>query len=358
LCLVALGASPARAADWMPQIHQYWFDPSAPTVSDSLSIVFFGFYPYDCGEIADVQLTDPEHLQFTLRPGPACSDTLRTFTKSVLLGAYSEGLHTLTVRVRIEYPSAPAVVNEKSLEFLIAGPGGPPPPPPPPPPPTPFTFMPYISKVTFDPFYPNVLETTEIEFDGWSPFACFSIAESVVEDSEHFRMRFVYAGACSDTTQKWVQRFSLGFLPLGARDLNVALRFEDAVGAVTEANGVLRFSVFETSAGPPQPPPGPPGDSLAKVMSASRPNPFVTETQFGVSLDEPTRADVAVFDVTGRQVALLFDGVLPRGTSQFTWDGRQRSGDPMPGGIYFYRLTLPNRVITRRVVLLGNMERR
>jgi flagellar hook assembly protein FlgD len=60
-----------------------------------------------------------------------------------------------------------------------------------------------------------------------------------------------------------------------------------------------------------------------------------------------------VFDVVGRRVVTIHKGMLPQGTSQLAWNGRRQDGSRAPGGIYFYRLTLQDRVIHRQVVLLG-----
>jgi len=62
---------------------------------------------------------------------------------------------------------------------------------------------------------------------------------------------------------------------------------------------------------------------------------------------------VSVFDLFGRRVVTIHHGVLPQGTSLLAWNGRRQDGSRAPGGIYFYRLTLQDRVIHRQVVLLG-----
>jgi flagellar hook assembly protein FlgD len=88
-------------------------------------------------------------------------------------------------------------------------------------------------------------------------------------------------------------------------------------------------------------------------MSSSHPNPFRDQNNFSVSLDDAQLVDVAVFDLLGRRVITIHHGMLPQGTTQLAWSGRRPDGSRAPGGIYFYRLTLANRVIHRQVVLLG-----
>jgi flagellar hook assembly protein FlgD len=94
-------------------------------------------------------------------------------------------------------------------------------------------------------------------------------------------------------------------------------------------------------------------DSSSAGVSSSHPNPFREQSSFSVSLDTPQSVDVGVFDVLGRRVVTIHKGMLPQGTSQLAWNGRRQDGSRAPGGIYFYRLTLQDRVIHRQVVLLG-----
>src|SRR4029077_19365646 len=94
-------------------------------------------------------------------------------------------------------------------------------------------------------------------------------------------------------------------------------------------------------------PPPPPIDSSRTGLSASHPNPFRDQTSFSVSLDNAQIVDVAVFDLLGRRVTTIHRGLLPQGTSNLAWSGRRQDGSRAPGGIYFYRLTLPDRVVHR-----------
>jgi hypothetical protein len=54
-----------------------------------------------------------------------------------------------------------------------------------------------------------------------------------------------------------------------------------------------------------------------------------------------------VYDILGREVAILVDGVKAPGTFTARWDA---SG--LPGGVYFYRLTGPGVNETRKKVLI------
>ncbi|WP_456430077.1 T9SS type A sorting domain-containing protein [Rhodocaloribacter sp.] len=77
------------------------------------------------------------------------------------------------------------------------------------------------------------------------------------------------------------------------------------------------------------------------------PNPFNPSTTFEYSLDRRLDVKVRVYDVLGRVVATLVDGVQPAATYRVTFD----AGD-LASGLYIYRLETPNQVITRRMVLI------
>ncbi len=349
LALAATAATPARA-QFMPNVAYYRFDPSQPTVNDTTSIIFYGQYPFACGRVDTVGTPDSTRVDLVMY-SDGCADTTVNWQYSVPLGVLPGGLHSMTVHMRVEHPGGVVDENEAQLVYFVQS-ANPPHPPPPPLPPPPVTFMPYVSKVIFDPVYPNLQQPTAIDFTGWSPFPCF-ILDASQPDSQHLNLTLMAQNvSCPDTTQTWMYHASLGLLPAGPAELNVHLRFEFSPDSIADLDGVLQFYVYDTPAGPP-PPAAPPNDSLAAALSQSRPNPFADQTEFGVTLDAPARAEVAIFDVGGRRVATVFDGMLARGTSRFMWNGRDDRGQRMPGGIYFYRLSMSDRIVTRRVVMLG-----
>ncbi|MEL6704675.1 MAG: T9SS type A sorting domain-containing protein, partial [Bacteroidota bacterium] len=84
----------------------------------------------------------------------------------------------------------------------------------------------------------------------------------------------------------------------------------------------------------------------AVVLAGSYPNPFGTTTtvRYGVPMAMPVQ--LAVYDVTGREVARLVDGVVEAGYHVATFEA---SG--LPSGVYVVRLSADGRAETRRVVV-------
>jgi hypothetical protein len=85
------------------------------------------------------------------------------------------------------------------------------------------------------------------------------------------------------------------------------------------------------------------------------PNPFTSSTEIEYTLPGECRARLAVLDVRGRVVRLLRDGGTETtpGAHSATWDGCNSDGDPLPSGIYYLRLSIPEEPVrVGKVVLL------
>ena len=84
------------------------------------------------------------------------------------------------------------------------------------------------------------------------------------------------------------------------------------------------------------------------TLSANYPNPFNPSTQIQFAMAASGPATLQVFDLLGREVATLFDGIAPAGVSQVTF----RADDALSSGMYVYRLVTPASVTSRTMVLL------
>ncbi len=87
-------------------------------------------------------------------------------------------------------------------------------------------------------------------------------------------------------------------------------------------------------------------------LEPSRPNPFSGATEIRFALGSAGPASLRVYDVSGRHVATLADGVLAAGAHTATWNGTDASGRSVAGGIYFYRLTSGEGTKIERMQLL------
>ena len=86
---------------------------------------------------------------------------------------------------------------------------------------------------------------------------------------------------------------------------------------------------------------------------ASDPNPFRASTRLRFSLPVAGRAWLELFDIRGRKVRTLAAGErFGAGDQVLPWDGRDDAGAPLASGIYFSRLRVGGRALTRKITLL------
>jgi hypothetical protein len=87
-------------------------------------------------------------------------------------------------------------------------------------------------------------------------------------------------------------------------------------------------------------------------LGPGAPNPFHPATELRYILPTDGRARLRVFDVSGRQVAVLVDEMQTAGSHVARWDGRDGRGGALPAGTYFARLELAGEVTSRKIVLI------
>jgi hypothetical protein len=83
------------------------------------------------------------------------------------------------------------------------------------------------------------------------------------------------------------------------------------------------------------------------------PNPFNPRTMIRFAVPAPgARASLRIYDVAGREIAVLVDKELVAGSRTVWWNGMLSGGRPAPSGVYFYRLTAAGEELTRKLVLV------
>ncbi len=109
------------------------------------------------------------------------------------------------------------------------------------------------------------------------------------------------------------------------------------------------------------------GLPTAFALSQNYPNPFNPQTtiRFDVPVCQGNEADgggegdggtvqrvtLAIYDIRGRRVRILVDGLYEAGSHRVVWDGRDGQGEQMPSGVYLYRLEAAGRTVTRKMLI-------
>lgn len=84
----------------------------------------------------------------------------------------------------------------------------------------------------------------------------------------------------------------------------------------------------------------------------NRPNPCFNRTEISYYLPERCRVKLTVYDITGRIVRELIDGVEAPGYSSVVWDGVDTTGKPVSPGLYFYRLEADKYSAQKKLIIL------
>lgn len=89
------------------------------------------------------------------------------------------------------------------------------------------------------------------------------------------------------------------------------------------------------------------------VVASNYPNPFNPTTTIPISVPEPMRLTIRVFNVLSQEVATLHDGPVQPGRHLFEWHGVDASERRVGTGVYFYKITTDSGVsVLQKMVLV------
>jgi hypothetical protein len=97
------------------------------------------------------------------------------------------------------------------------------------------------------------------------------------------------------------------------------------------------------------------GTQLQGAMSSpaftcvSRPSLFSDQTRITYNLPRASDVTVTFYSIGGREVSRAVLGLQSAGSHDFIWNGRGRETEPLPAGVYLYRLQAGNDVRSERI---------
>ncbi len=99
-------------------------------------------------------------------------------------------------------------------------------------------------------------------------------------------------------------------------------------------------------------------DQVRPIRAEIHPNPGAGAARVQLFLSgrpgtAPVDAEVAIYDLQGRQQVVLHRGPLGRGASRVDWNGRGSDGRPLSAGVYFLRFASPLGMSISRLVRLN-----
>jgi hypothetical protein len=87
------------------------------------------------------------------------------------------------------------------------------------------------------------------------------------------------------------------------------------------------------------------------VLGSPVPSPFSDAVMIPYELAAASVVKLAVYDLSGRELAELSNGLLPAGSYQARWNGRTTAGAMLPNGVYVVRLVADGRAQTRKLAM-------
>ena len=88
------------------------------------------------------------------------------------------------------------------------------------------------------------------------------------------------------------------------------------------------------------------------ALEQNYPNPFNPNTTIEYTLPEPTSLSIVIFDLQGKIVKTLVDGMQTAGRHSAIWDATNQFGEPVPSGLYIYRMQASQFTKMNRMTLL------
>jgi len=92
--------------------------------------------------------------------------------------------------------------------------------------------------------------------------------------------------------------------------------------------------------------------ATAASLEQNLPNPFNPATTITFTVPARSHVRLAIYDVGGRLVRTLVNGVVEDGTTEIAWDAVDDHGAHVSSGVYFYRLEAGKELLTKKMILL------
>jgi hypothetical protein len=89
-----------------------------------------------------------------------------------------------------------------------------------------------------------------------------------------------------------------------------------------------------------------------KLALSNYPNPFNPSTTIAFTLAEETEITLEIYNIKGQKVATLINGNLRTGKQEIVWNGVDENGVFVSSGIYFSRLTVGEKKLLQKMMLL------
>ncbi len=94
------------------------------------------------------------------------------------------------------------------------------------------------------------------------------------------------------------------------------------------------------------------GDSALLSIMPGEPNPFSSSCTIGFALSSASNIEISIFDLYGRRIITLVDGMQLQGEHAAVWSGTDGHGEQVPSGIYFVHASTGAHQAVEKLVLI------
>lgn len=136
----------------------------------------------------------------------------------------------------------------------------------------------------------------------------------------------------SGGTTSWVQEggTTIGNVVVAMIDYRTT---DGLVVAATHGNGIYSSNILTSTAVARSTIPS------SFDVAHNFPNPFNPTTTIQYSVSERSRVRLSVFDLAGKEIAVLLDALQDPGYHEARWNAKDARGQSVSSGVYFYRMT-------------------
>jgi len=92
--------------------------------------------------------------------------------------------------------------------------------------------------------------------------------------------------------------------------------------------------------------------NVAQPILYAFPNPASRNSTFAYTITQEGHAELSVFDIQGRLVKTLVNGIQNPGKHTIAWDGMDNSNNHVAAGVYFCKLSTAEQVAIEKLVLM------
>jgi len=213
------------------------------------------------------------------------------------------------------------------------------------------------SPLPFEWVYPTTLDTVQISGENSLDWVTIKWTKSVDPDGNEvsywFNLDDTYYVSLRDTTYDLSHSVLLAnwyYNELSARTFNITVSAMDqAQLSAVPINGgsqkifANRLQFLSTT-----------DDLIPKSFKLyqNSPNPFNPNTHIRFDLSKNESISLIIYNVIGKEVAQINRNNLSAGSHVINWKGQNQYGDPLPSGLYIYRLVAGNKISTKKMLLL------